>query len=481
MNRSDQDRASHIEALAEALARLATATKAGSVEGQFDARLTMFDIFVEQGMLAEAIDEMNGAQGLLPQSNDQARAAALRARSATLALLHGDYVRAESLVEEDPDLWFQKFLLDRDLGRLSDDEGEITRVRLESLTGSRATLLALALRIELGKDGANSANYAELFPQAGHLALSPELGSLGPVDRHLGLIAVLEGRHDDAHQHLEAAVRIADRGGLLPWAARARADLAHVARLRGRAGDDELSKSYLVAARSTAAEIGLVDFETRDDIQHSGSAAQPTASQQVASANVFRRDGEYWTISFSGSTFSLRDTKGLLYLARLLASPDHEIHSLDLVRGSRADAASSEGTRADLGAATELTSDPFAAADQVIDAEARDEYRQRLADLDSEISQAEDWNDPERAARLIEERDFLIRELAGAVGLGGTIRTTSSASERARISVSKAIWSSVDRITSHGPELGRHLSLSIHTGTFCSYTPDPALKIVWAL
>ncbi|MGH8899315.1 MAG: hypothetical protein ACRDZ4_20375 [Egibacteraceae bacterium] len=47
---------------------------------------------------------------------------------------------------------------------------------------------------------------------------------------------------------------------------------------------------------------------------------------------IFRREGEYWTIAHGGTSFLLKDMKGLRHLARLLAHPDREFHALDLVR-----------------------------------------------------------------------------------------------------------------------------------------------------
>ena len=50
-------------------------------------------------------------------------------------------------------------------------------------------------------------------------------------------------------------------------------------------------------------------------------------------------EGEYWTITApAGTTFRLKDTLGLQYLARLLAEPGREIHVLDLVAGGRSPA-----------------------------------------------------------------------------------------------------------------------------------------------
>ena len=49
------------------------------------------------------------------------------------------------------------------------------------------------------------------------------------------------------------------------------------------------------------------------------------------SANVFRREGDYWSVIFDGHTVRVRDLKGMRYLARLLADPGREYHVLDLV------------------------------------------------------------------------------------------------------------------------------------------------------
>ena len=51
----------------------------------------------------------------------------------------------------------------------------------------------------------------------------------------------------------------------------------------------------------------------------------------MRSVNVFRREGDYWTVIFDESTVRVRDVKGMHYLARLLADPEREYHVLDLV------------------------------------------------------------------------------------------------------------------------------------------------------
>jgi hypothetical protein len=167
----------------------------------------------------------------------------------------------------------------------------------------------------------------------------------------------------------------------------------------------------------------------------------------------------------------MRDAKGLGYLARLLRHPHREFHVLDLLVGDapRAD----DAVRDDgLAAAT-----PDAGA--MLDEPAKRAYRERIAELEAEIEEARRWNDPERTARAEGELDALTRELARAVGLGGRDRRAASDSERARVSVTKALRSALRRLEDQHPELGRHLSLAVHTGTFCAYDPDPRVPISW--
>ena len=166
---------------------------------------------------------------------------------------------------------------------------------------------------------------------------------------------------------------------------------------------------------------------------------------------------------YDGALFSLRDTKGMQYLARLLAAPGVEFHALDLVNDGTAPARGPDATTSRATAA-ELGTSGLGDAGDLLDVKARDEYRSRIRDLDSEIAEAEAWNDPERLAQLQTEREFLMDELSAAVGLGGRSRQAASASERARLNVGKTIRSAIDRIETYNPALGRHLSLAVHTG-----------------
>jgi hypothetical protein len=72
-----------------------------------------------------------------------------------------------------------------------------------------------------------------------------------------------------------------------------------------------------------------------------------------------------------------------------------------------------------------------------------------------------------------------VRELAGAVGLGGRGRRIGSDVERARVGVTQAIRTALGRIREQSAQLGAHLDRTVRTGTFCSYVPDPRAPLDW--
>jgi hypothetical protein len=196
---------------------------------------------------------------------------------------------------------------------------------------------------------------------------------------------------------------------------------------------------------------------------------------RIANENVFHREGEYWCVTFQGQTVRLRDVKGLRYLARLLAHPGRDFHVLDMVAaetGSAADAADVEA-----GLTISLGLD----AGVLLDDQAKKAYRRRLAEIDEDSEEALAMGDHERAAQAEAERDFLRRELARAVGLGGRDRRAASFSERARASVTRAVRHAMARVREHHPALGGHLERTIRTGTCCAYLPDPQLRAQWKL
>ena len=207
----------------------------------------------------------------------------------------------------------------------------------------------------------------------------------------------------------------------------------------------------------------------------------PAAERAASTPNVFRKEGEYWTIRYRGSVVHLKDGKGLRYLAQLLHHPDREFHVLDLVQLDAPTpppetldhlrVCDRAGTRA--AAAAQCRLDPL------LDPKAKAAYRHRLDDLRENMREAERFRDSARAERARAEIDFLIRELSSAVGLGGRDRATVTAAERARVAVTLRIREVLRRLRQSDPALGCYLATSVKTGALCSYTPTPDHRIKW--
>jgi tetratricopeptide (TPR) repeat protein len=268
-----------------------------------------------------------------------------------------------------------------------------------------------------------------------------------------GRVRLADGDAAGAEQSLSEAVRLWNEVGAPYEAALARLSLAAAHAATGSehraALERQAAGTILEAIRAAPAHVEHHD-------------------RRVAGGNVFRRDGDYWSVIFDGHTAHVRDLKGMRYLARLLAEPGREYHVLDLVAAETGSGAPGDPPRSVLGDAGEM-----------IDARAKDAYRRRLAEIDDDIAQARAAGDAEREAQADAERDFLVRELAHAFGLSGRGRRAASASERARAAVTRAVRQAIARIGDHHPRLGEHLGRTVRTGTYCAYLPDPHAPVGW--
>jgi tetratricopeptide (TPR) repeat protein len=283
-----------------------------------------------------------------------------------------------------------------------------------------------------------------------------------------GRVRLADGDATGAEQSLSEAVRRWNDVGAPYEAAIARMALAEAHRASG--------SEHRAALERQAARTILEGIQAAPSVAPPGHVADHDAvdEQPVASLNVFRREGDYWSVIFEGRTVRVRDLKGMRYLARLLADPGREYHVLDLVA-----AETGSGAQVDSSQAAGLPRSAFGDAGESLDAQAKDAYRRRLAEIDDDLEQARAIGDAERAAQADAERDFLVQELARAFGLGGRDRRAASASERARAGVTRAVRQAMARITEHHPQLGQHLSRTIRTGTYCAYVPDPRAPADW--
>jgi pimeloyl-ACP methyl ester carboxylesterase len=192
---------------------------------------------------------------------------------------------------------------------------------------------------------------------------------------------------------------------------------------------------------------------------------------------MLRRDGDVWVVGFAGETSLLKDVKGLRYLAELLGRPGRESHAVELV-------AAVEGTPVRAGTTGEDLAPrrgPDGALGPVLDGEARRRYRERVGELQADLSEARAACDLDRAAALRAEIEAIAEQLAQAVGLGGRDRVSASSTERARVKVTRLLRDAIGRVAEVDPSLGHLLDTSVRTGTYCAYEPPPDGGPRWGL
>ncbi len=310
---------------------------------------------------------------------------------------------------------------------------------------------------------------------------------MGSVSRSLGILASMLARYREAEQHFREALEANQRMKAWPWVAHTQHDHARMLLARDAPGDRERALALLGSCIGTCRDLGMVALEGKVNSLLEEMGQVPVAASRLPEAgasrpSIFRREGEYWSVAFEGDAFRLKDSRGLRYLARLLEAPGRQLHVLELVAAEeRPGADGGRGERSQARGVEEEGLGPSGLGDagEILDEQAKAAYRRRLTDLEEDLAEAESFGDAERAAQAKEEVDFLARELAAAVGLGGRNRVAASSAERARVSVTKAIKAVVRRVKKNSPALGKHLEATIKTGAFCSYSPDPRVPISW--
>jgi hypothetical protein len=115
----------------------------------------------------------------------------------------------------------------------------------------------------------------------------------------------------------------------------------------------------------------------------------------------------------------------------------------------------------------------------MLDAPAKREYQRRLHELNESLEDQRERGNHERADQIENEIDFLNREIERAVGIGRRDRRAGSNAERARLNVTRAIKTALEKISDQDGELGNFLDRFIRTGSFCCYVPNPESSVIW--
>jgi tetratricopeptide (TPR) repeat protein len=325
-----------------------------------------------------------------------------------------------------------------------------------------------------------------LAPFANRNATYLGLISLGSVAAFLGKLDALRGRFQEAAAHFEQAIEFNERIGARPWLAEAQYEFGRMLSTENSIRDDKRAFALLDSSRRIAASIGSVRLLSKIDVLDKSrisvsiakSSSEAAPSDKIAPIeNTFSRQGEYWTIVFQGRTKRLRNIKGLEYIAILLANPGCEFHAIRLASGATPSGVVDDNPELRLAASRmEMgmrVSVDLGDAGEALDARGKSEYRSRIEELRRELAIVRESDDVERGMQLKGEIESIEAELGIRVGLRGRSRRDNSASELARVNVTRTIRMALKKIAKNDAELGVVLSRAIRTGTFCCYVPDP--------
>ncbi|MFT5202600.1 MAG: tetratricopeptide (TPR) repeat protein [Candidatus Aldehydirespiratoraceae bacterium] len=384
----------------------------------------------DRGDLAAVIAEY---EPLVPLIADPA----LRSAVALAKAIDGDHAVA-------------RLLIDEVLGTLRSDQPTILWAVTMGLLSEAATAIDHPCAAEL---------YEMLRSFGGECVVSATSSAswIGSFDRYLGLLALRLGRNIEAAEHLESSLVIHDRMHALPWAARSHAALAIA---QARLGDAKSAAHHASVAGAIADEVGMsVRMTLIGDYEAAAPVLQTFATPAGA---VLERRGDVWSVGLDRDLHLVQHSKGLDYLARLIADPHRDWYALDLY-------AVVDG----LPVLVEGDTGPQ------IDAVARRAYQTRYLELVDTLDRATSDADLGTAEAAQSEIDQLESELIQAFGLGGRSRTTGDQTEKARVNVRRSISRAIDRIRTNDPNLADHLDRSIRTGRFCRYDPAQHSPFVW--
>ncbi len=439
---------------------ITTAVDAGDDERQAEGYLLLANALLEQGSPAFE-SALDSCLEVLDAGRQPRHRYTAETRRACRALLRGRLDEADALIEaaaelgtriREPDTGNVRMSQRLELVRARGEPEELRRFAAEALdhwTGApvHANSVAAGFLARAGdRDGARR-----------HATAVIDLGTWRVDRSYLWSVLVRE--------LAEAAVALEDEGlcrqlfddveplatscgvnGAVVAFAGSHAEVA--ARLAEALGDEDRAADLWTEATATYERLDAPGWlagvrDRADRPARRGPAGAPAASM--------RRDGPLWELAFGGRQVAVPHSKGLADIARLVASPGAELHVLDLF-----DAGDRSG-----------------AAGEVVDRRALDAYRQRLADLDEDLADAERDNDPVRREQVALQRQALIDELSRVTGTGRRPRQFSNhPAERARKAVSARIRDAIRKLEPTLPELATHLEQAVVTGTYCRYRPD---------
>jgi hypothetical protein len=178
--------------------------------------------------------------------------------------------------------------------------------------------------------------------------------------------------------------------------------------------------------------------------------------------NIFRRAGAVWELRFSGIGANVRHTKGMLYLAALLGSPNEDIRAVDLCACANSQSQQFE----QLGV-------------EASDRQTGLDLRRGRRSIEAELERALSENAHGKVADLRSKLAAIDTQWRRDFGLHGKVRVYGDVGDRARQTVQKSIKVALKNISDVHAPLRAYIEDTISTGFSCAYRPRQ--RIPWKI
>ena len=192
---------------------------------------------------------------------------------------------------------------------------------------------------------------------------------------------------------------------------------------------------------------------------------------------LLHKEGKTWRAVFEGETNNILDSKGVDYIATLLANPHKSIPCVELYGAVLVPFAEVSGEFVDDDYQQILEKTKTLNVDAVSDKQTRSDCKKRIAEIETKIEIASDTGNTDGLDQLENEKKALEQEIARSEGLHGKLRVKGNP-EKARQAVTRAVERAIKSMEKQHPKLWAHLSSTVQTGNALIYKPDRAIRWV---
>lgn len=284
-----------------------------------------------------------------------------------------------------------------------------------------------------------------------------KLAELPPLNPYLDLVAL--GKQDEIRSGVDLCVQL-DAEEPAFWA------------MFRRRVEEALATEFLidVGVRIPQQYAPLLQPRLQDFADQWMVSRATSPSDKKEGQNLFRRRGEGWEIQFKTTNRNFfPQMDGLFYLHVLLDKSERGYSPQQLY----AEKTLSESPNRHSHAADDVESTTLLAnGGEFLDDRAREDYRQRISEIDDELRQAERNRDRTQLDELIGDKEFILSQLSQATGLFGKKKQMSPEGKKARDRVRNAIDRAIEKIGKWDSTLAGHLHKSLEFKDLVAYRPE---------